>query len=108
MTATKRTSTRKKVEQEPLLNSVARRLGHIAGTLANATHNLSESVPGIMDRVSSTVGETLGSSKKGKSSAKKTSGAKAIKKNKSAAQGKTKSIGNTPKKAKRNKQPSKH
>jgi hypothetical protein len=107
MTATKKTAPRNKSKQEPLLNSVARKLGHIAGTLANATHNLSESVPMSMDRVSSTVDETLGSTKKGKSRGKKSTGVKELKKNQSAARSKSKSVGNTRKKALRKKQPSK-
>jgi hypothetical protein len=37
--------TRKPDAQEPLLNTVARKLGHAAGTLANMTHLLTKEQP---------------------------------------------------------------
>jgi hypothetical protein len=38
-------------KQEPLLNTVARKLGHVAGTLTKATHGLTENLSAIPETV---------------------------------------------------------
>jgi hypothetical protein len=52
MTARKRKATR-----EPLLNTVARKLGHAAGTLTKATQELTESLVALPETVSTSVRE---------------------------------------------------
>jgi hypothetical protein len=52
MTARKRKATR-----EPLLNTVARKLGHAAGTLTRATQELTESLAALPETVSTSVRE---------------------------------------------------
>jgi hypothetical protein len=52
MTARKRKATR-----EPLLNTVARKLGHAAGTLTKATQDLTESLGALPETVSTRVRE---------------------------------------------------
>jgi hypothetical protein len=52
MTARKRKATR-----EPLLNTVARKLGHAAGTLTKATQELTESLAAFPETVSTSVRE---------------------------------------------------
>ena len=42
-------------EQEPLLNTAARKLGHAAGALTKATHQFTESLSGLAETVESKV-----------------------------------------------------
>jgi hypothetical protein len=53
MTARKRKSAR-----EPLLNTVARKLGHAAGTFAKATQELTENLSAIPENVTAKVRES--------------------------------------------------
>jgi len=50
MTAKKRSG-----KQEPLLNTVARKLGHAAGTLTKATHKLTENLSALPETVATRV-----------------------------------------------------
>jgi hypothetical protein len=52
MTARKRKATR-----EPLLNTVARKLGHAAGTITKATQDLTETLAALPETVSTSVRE---------------------------------------------------
>jgi hypothetical protein len=52
MKARKRTATR-----EPLLNTVARKLGHAAGALTKATHELTENFAALPETVTAKVRE---------------------------------------------------
>jgi len=42
-------------EQEPLLNTAARKLGHAAGALTKATHELTENLSGLAETVTTRV-----------------------------------------------------
>jgi hypothetical protein len=44
-------------KQEPLLNTVARKLGHAAGTLTNVTHKLTENLSALPEAVTAQVRE---------------------------------------------------
>jgi len=45
------------VKQEPLLNTVARKLGHAAGRLTNVTHKLTENLSSLPETVTAQVRE---------------------------------------------------
>ncbi len=49
------TAQKRKVTREPLLNTVARKLGHAAGTLTKATHEITEKVAALPETVSTRV-----------------------------------------------------
>lgn len=48
---------KRKTTREPLLNTVARKLGHAAGTLTKATQELTENLAAFPETVSKTVRE---------------------------------------------------
>ncbi len=52
------TLQKRKAMYEPLLNTVARKLGHAAGTLAKATQELTESLSAIPENVTGKVRES--------------------------------------------------
>jgi hypothetical protein len=57
------------VTQEPLLNTVARKLGHAAGTITNMTHEIADNVSAMPETVAAKVrqavkiGESAGSAR---------------------------------------------
>ena len=53
---------KKPVKQEPFLNSVARKLGHAAGTLTKVTHDLTDNVTTLTESVATKVQEVTGTS----------------------------------------------
>jgi hypothetical protein len=46
---------KRNVTQEPLLNTVARKLGHAAGTLSKVTHELTENLSGLPENLATKV-----------------------------------------------------
>jgi hypothetical protein len=50
---------KKLVAQDSFLNSVARRLGHAAGTLTKATHDLADNVSTLPETISTKVHEVV-------------------------------------------------
>jgi len=53
---------KKSVKQEPFLNSMARKLGHAAGTLTKVTHDLTDNVTTLTESVATKVQEVTGTS----------------------------------------------
>lgn len=61
------------VKQQPLLTSVARKLGHAAGKLTNVTHKLTQNLSALPDTVAAKVrkaGNVRRTAKKARSSAR--------------------------------------
>jgi len=52
------TARKRKASGEPLLNTVARKLGHAAGTFAKATQELTENLSAIPENVTAKVRES--------------------------------------------------
>jgi len=53
---------KKSVKQEPFLDSMARKLGHAAGTLTKVTHDLTDNVTTLTESVATKVQEVTGTS----------------------------------------------
>jgi hypothetical protein len=53
---------KKSVKQEPFLNSMARKLGHAAGTLTKVTHDLTDNVTTLTESVATKVQEVTSAS----------------------------------------------
>jgi hypothetical protein len=91
MAAKKRTAT-----QEPLLNTVARTLGHAAGTLTKVTHEFTENLSTLPENLATKVRETanIGAPKSRPRRPKKKTGGAAKVQAKRVAANKRKPAGN--------------
>jgi hypothetical protein len=66
------TIKKRPVKQQPLLTSVARKLGHAAGKLTNVTHELTQNLSALPDTITAKLrkaGNVQPATKKGQSSA---------------------------------------